>query len=127
MERKRKFAAQEGVLEQAQRKNDLIEVHNATRIFEKDLSKIDDEDAREYYSLVRSEYLQNMRQRTAKRKKMAEKKKNKRRLVLYDDDAIEYNDDDNDNSLYRRDHGHGGSSNNKENIDNARNNMEEDL
>ena len=65
---------------------------------------------------------------------MAEKKKNKHRLVLYDDDAlydatIEYNgnDDDNNNALYRRDHGHGGSSNNKENIDNARNNLEEDL
>ena len=87
--RKRKEAnndSTKGVLLEARRKNDLIEVHNAVRIFEKDLSKIEDEGAREYFSLIREEYLDNLRVRQAKRTKG--KKPVPQKLVPVGDDDV---------------------------------------
>lgn len=46
------------------RRNDLIEVYNATKLFEKDISQIRDPQALEFFTLVRAEYLQYTRDRT---------------------------------------------------------------
>ena len=91
----------ERLLLETTRKNDLIEVHNATRIFEKDLSKIDDDEALEYFTLLRGVYLGNLRKRIAGRSEMEGKKKKRRQHVLIynDDDDHHQSVDDRDQSV----------------------------